>query len=156
MFKQLHADRLIKLAEHLEGGKLGLEWDFGQCRNVTNTTRLFRKPICKTVGCAIGDCATVFGKEWGEPVINWHQGQIQGMAFFGLNHNEFLTMFYGARKIDEVGKLCAFNLPRLPYTASPFEVARQIRSFVPLKLASLENPQERQATLVECSSQPTE
>ena len=65
--KAFHKKRLAKLADHLSSGKLGHDvFDY-------NTWGLFEssgkqnkqyKVSCKTSGCALGECPTIFPRHW--------------------------------------------------------------------------------------------
>lgn len=64
----MNKERLLKLATHLEMGKLGHErFDFAQLNNSDG-------PTCGTLGCAIGECPIAFPESWyfdryGEPLL---------------------------------------------------------------------------------------
>lgn len=52
----MNAERLLKLADHLENGKLGHDrFDFGIYNYQEN---------CGSSGCALGECPTLFPEDW--------------------------------------------------------------------------------------------
>lgn len=142
--------RLLKLAEHLENGKLGHEiFDF----------RVFNKDVekyddegreffdyvspkayfCGTNGCAIGECVTVFPDKWtfnyvSEPVLLGdyprfgllHDSLASAMQFFDLNPLEVHHLFIPCMQKLRWGMY-------LDSDATKEDVARNIRRFVELR-----------------------
>lgn len=68
----MHVDRLLKLAEHLESGKLGHKkfafdrWNADKNGQPIHTApeRMRNKQTCGFMGCAIGECPIVWRKAW--------------------------------------------------------------------------------------------
>ncbi len=118
-------ERLLKLATHLESGKLGHEvFDFSEYNNT-------QKPECGTSGCALGECPIAFPDDWefdscGIPVTPESQGPMSSsMDFFNLTKEQHEHLFipnkqcvseYGGNYLDE--------------TATAAQVAANIRAFV--------------------------
>ncbi len=60
----MHKERLLKLADHLEYGKIGhAKFDFSVLNS--DETRLPMRGKCGTLGCAIGECPIAFPEDWG-------------------------------------------------------------------------------------------
>lgn len=140
----IHGKRLLKLAAHLEKGKLGhKQFNFA----VVNATKVGGRLEemdhngCGTAGCALGECPIVFPKEWhfdeGAALLrsrkntlwgNWTDASHSAREFFGLEHKEVVHLFvpfdqdtatYGGRELSNKAK--------------PQSVARNIRIFVEKK-----------------------
>jgi hypothetical protein len=119
--KKLHKNRLLKLAKHLEQGKLGHKifnmrvWNAGT----------FDKNGCGTAGCAIGECPIVFPRLWifrrnkilqPQPIFRDYTTVFSSIrAFFGLTCREAYFLF----------------VPDTLYTAR--NQAKRIRKFVKKK-----------------------
>lgn len=116
--------RLIKLAEHLETGKLGHKrFDFNVYNNVS-------EPRCGTAGCAIGECPILFPSYWkwdysGDPALRRGDSKAYS-AFFEITQEEYKLLFIPSEE--------PFGLPP---TATRKQVAKNIRDFVAAKLAKL-------------------
>lgn len=130
----MNKKRLLKLADHLEKGKLGHKrFDFSQYNNVL-------KPECGTAGCAIGECPIVFPSNWkfderGAPVLKRFrranpvfQTINSGEIFFDLDDNEFAHLFTPEQQLPDTygGKI-------LTSKATRKQVAANIRAFVESK-----------------------
>lgn len=73
-FTRIHAKRLLKLARHLERGKIGhLKFYFGQwhrsfsaveSEGLAGITEAQKREHCGYSGCAIGECPVVFPRYW--------------------------------------------------------------------------------------------
>lgn len=117
-------ERLLKLATHLETGKLGHKvFDFGQY----NDSIL---PQCGTAGCALGECPIVFPDEWefgdfGTLILRPFQygGRSGAVCFFELNQAEVERLFF-PKTISCSGHSV------LPVDATREQVAAGIRAFV--------------------------
>jgi len=121
--KKLHKDRLLKLAQHLESGKLGhrifdmRHWNEGP----------YDKKGCGTAGCAIGECPLVFPKEW-----IFKKGQTGYYYYYprlreGFSTTESIRKFFGFKNDEE----CALFVWTHQYTAR--QQAKRIRDFVKRK-----------------------
>ncbi len=117
-------ERLLKLATHLESGKLGHEvFDFSEYNNVC-------KPICGTAGCAIGECPIVFPDEWkfslsGLPLFNDYGPRGGAKSFFEINDEEADCLFFPMSP-DAIRRTSSI----LPMDATAAQVAANIRAFV--------------------------
>ena len=126
-FGEIHRDRLLKLAEHLEGGKLGLSsFDFYHYRKQT---------ACGTVGCAIGDCGSVF-LEWPKNA-DWQMAVDFSEKFFCLEKEEFSLLFKP--------QSCSIH-GVLMDNATKKQVAAHIRSFVTKKCQEVGIPERDLST----------
>lgn len=114
MFEAIHAQRLLKLADHLDYGKLGLKFHFESYRVQTS---------CGTAGCALGDCRTVFGKDFNED--DFGRAVVRAIEFFGITFNETMRLFAPWNLHNETSKI---NV-----NSTKEEVASHIRSFVERK-----------------------
>lgn len=120
----MNKKRLLKLAKHLESGKLGhAHFDF--------TTFHEGKPTklhCGTSGCALGECPVVFRKDWefeGREVSlrGKHLGAyLSAEIFFGLQQREVYELFNPFTQWS-----------RLHASATAKEVAANIRAFIERK-----------------------
>lgn len=124
----MHKERLLKLAEHLETGKLGHEvFDFSQFNNA-NTN------ICGTAGCAIGECPVIWPDEWefctvGLPTLkDKYTPRGSATSFFGIISKEYDHLFIPTHQnINEYGGKV------LGIDATKEQVATNIREFVKRK-----------------------
>jgi hypothetical protein len=120
--------RLLKLAKHLESGKLGHEiFDFTQY-NSSNSLE------CGTRGCAIGECPIVFPREWyfarnGCPTLRETNVTCDGKTFFAITVYEYSCLFIPSCSGD--GMHCARD-------ATKREVAANIRNFVAARRVAME------------------
>lgn len=122
--------RLLKLAKHLESGKLGHEeFNFAQFNNA-------KEPKCGTAGCAIGECPIAFPNDWefraGQSValigskIRLYTSESHGAKkFFGLTHHQADHLFY-----PEMQDTKLYGGKYLEDDATRHEVASNIRIFV--------------------------
>jgi hypothetical protein len=132
----LRLDRLKKLLEHMESGKLSVDrFDFSQFRV---------RAECGTSGCMAGELPAVFPEEWEHKTrVHWCDPDIDymvvrlkkaepvyagdfpvdAMDFFGLGYAEVLQLFYPASWV---------RLPsgRLPETATREEVTANLKAFI--------------------------
>jgi hypothetical protein len=149
--KKIYKDRLLKLASHLDKGKLGhRKFDFG-----TWSAGATKKNSCGTVGCAIGECPIIFPSKWKfktfheelvqsefgktiyhtDPVLKRGSGTsvIDAAAFFGITNGEAHGLFTPSHEPAFCG------IKRLPYTATRKQVAANLRRFVIAKEKHEEN-----------------
>lgn len=117
-FGLIHAERLLRLAEHLERGKLG--------HDRFNYGHLSRLDSCGTSGCAIGELWTCFPELSYQP-----RGGFLAMRFFELNQIEVAELFY-----PRTSSFCGYS-NNLEPTASKYEVASHIRAFTERKCKEL-------------------
>lgn len=124
----MNTKRLLKLADHLESGKLGHKrFNFAQL-NDTN------EPKCGSAGCALGECPIVFPEHW-----QWRTGGIPGLR----RGRDTWNTFAGAMAFFRVSQSAVYHLfsPRdqrpldfggisLSDKATRKQVAANIRSFV--------------------------
>jgi len=130
--KAYHKKRLLKLAEHLERGKLSVDrFDFSKWHEKTN---------CGTAGCAMGECPAVFPKHWHfraglfgnqEPALKerpFASVRASGRNFFGITQAQFAHLFIPGYQHPSLysGKV-------LGERAKPSAVARNIREFIKQK-----------------------
>lgn len=153
-FNKDNAKRLIKLATHLEKGKLGhKKFDF----TTYNSGEIYDKENkgCGTSGCAIGECPIVFPNEWSfnkrfgfNPVLNGTRikggfaGDYQkqgssdsGMKFFGLSYEEYKLLFIPVFTVNDrdLVNINGTKLNQLLDISRRKTVAKQIRKFVKAK-----------------------
>lgn len=119
--------RLLKLAEHLEKGKLGHKvFDFNQINNAIEPKR-------GTHGCAMGELPIVFPKVWkwndyGNPISAF--GSVMGAGvnnFFDIDTEEGFALFYADQSLPWSPN------KRLGENATRKQVATNIRLFVAWK-----------------------
>lgn len=135
--EQLYKDRLLKLAAHLETGKLGHKiFNF----DIINDTW---EPKCGTQGCALGELPIIFPDIWkfssrgyvftSDPPAVRAQCESDVCTFFSLSDEEYTLLFMPLVK----GYSVTLNMP-LWYKvtgsrAKKEEVAANIRRFVAWK-----------------------
>jgi hypothetical protein len=126
----MNAERLLKLAEHLESGKLGhKEFSFACFGGRTK---------CGTAGCAIGECPFVWPESWKHigilhPVPVLINGETTNpldcaQEFFGLSFRQAIHLF-----IPEDQNAHIYGGEFLGADATPRQVASNIRAFVAKK-----------------------
>lgn len=122
----MNAPRLLKLADHLENGKLGHEtFDFSILNNTS-------KPVCGTAGCAIGECPIVFPDEWifdsnGDPTLKEGRTAWNSVdEFFDVTDDESSHLFIPKYQLEKYSEDLGFN-------STKEQVAANIRSFVSAK-----------------------
>ena len=121
--------RLLKLAAHLETGKLGHEvFDFS-----TYNGRYSIGPHCRTRGCAIGECPIVWPFYWrfsrrGQPCNRLGQETLTEI---------YTEHFFSLRNYDEEYGLFApgddstpWNTRRLTRSATKEQVAAGVRRYI--------------------------
>jgi hypothetical protein len=127
--KALHRKRLEKLATHLEKGKLGHDkFDFSALHDVTS---------CGTAGCALGECPTVFPRQWKlsgsyhpDPRLRRTRKApgdsfCDAEYFFGLTGSEAMHLFHPNEQNTD-----AFGGKHLGESATRRQVASNIRAFI--------------------------
>lgn len=129
--KKVYKDRLLKLAEHLEKGKLGhKKFDFA----VYNCGEEDKRG-CGTNGCAIGELPILFPRKWkfdffGNPrlKIGSASEMADGKEFFNLDNDEYNHLFVPQYQTPHLfgGKYLGDNATRK-------QVAKNIRSFIRVK-----------------------
>ncbi len=133
--------RLLKLAKHLENGKLGHEkFDFREYNMSRNNIPVPNK--CGYMGCAIGECPIAFPNEWkfgnyGPILISKNDLELNtfnnSLIFFNIINKEFIHLFIPSHEnlnnqyIDLYGGKVLFG------DATKEEVASNIREFVKIK-----------------------
>ncbi len=123
--------RLLKLAAHLESGKLGHKrFDFEQFNTGCEQT-------CGAAGCAIGECPVVFPKAWkfgraGLPLLvgtnRFADPFKEAEKFFVLSGEEVMHLFAAGEQQPK-----RFGGRRLGGRAKAASVAANIRAFVERK-----------------------
>lgn len=114
----MHKERLLKLAEHLESGKLGhKEFDMSTWNSANG-------PECGTSGCAVGECPIIWPEDWkfgphGHPTVRAYSVYASAQIWFGLTITECYDLFMPD------------SYPQNHIT--PKVVAARIRSFVAQK-----------------------
>lgn len=130
----MNADRLLKLADHLEHGQRGHPiFDFSVLSQGQR-----RANGCGTNGCALGECPVVWPREWFfirstcpfgglyDPVTDGLTTRESGMEFFGTDNDEYENLFL-------MGDRAPWNDYSLEDDATPQQVAQGIRNFVEWK-----------------------
>lgn len=127
--KRVYKDRLKKLADHLINGKLGhKKFDFSGYNTPKNWDENVEPYSCGYAGCAIGECPTVFKRDWkfnvnAEPVLRkgipvrdtvfFSPESASAREFFGINDDQFDHLFvpdhqnpklYGGRRLTGKAK----------------------------------------------------
>ena len=133
--KALYRKRLLKLAEHLEKGKLGHKKFYFGKYNADVVGHDIEENKCGYQGCAIGECPIVFPKYWrwfnGMPKLTSPYNEpvwCSGMKFFGISKDEFDHLF-----LPRSQALAVYGGDWLDAHATPKQVARNIRIFVAIK-----------------------
>jgi hypothetical protein len=99
----MNKERLLKLADHLEFGKLGHEkFNF---KNITTVQEIGN--FCNTVACGIGECPIAFPDEW---------------EFKQLKTNFAEMVTVGIKKITDITHDTPFHSARLFFDMSEDEV----------------------------------
>lgn len=82
--KSIHKNRLLKLAAHLEKGKLGHKVFAFAYINANARGLELKRNGCGTMGCAIGECPIAFPNDWrfhkGRPVLNMSKNCRKGLG----------------------------------------------------------------------------
>jgi hypothetical protein len=134
----MNTERLLKLAEHLESGKLGhVEFDFSAWNKTANGGD--EVDGCGFSGCAIGECPVVFPDDWcfneGVPCLvgidagPFDGPRLSGQNFFDLDRSEFNHLFLPGCQLPN-----NYGGEYLRPTATRQQVASNIRAFVAEKL----------------------
>lgn len=138
----MNRERLLKLADHLEKGKLFHDmFNFGLYSTAHETNPIIPAAVggvttCGTMGCALGECPTVFPDDWvlvrGYPnliseVLEGYAAAPRSSAaqFFDIDQEEVDHLFYPT--MQQCGK---YGGKKLCMYASKEEVAANIRAFV--------------------------
>jgi len=124
----VNAKRLLKLADHLDHGKLGhRQFDMDTWNSGYIDSR-----GCGTAGCAIGECPIVWPKLWRfqrlgpgaipmirtADVLRSGSAESSGQQFFDLRFHDFCHLFFSS------------HYPEFNYNPTSKQVARRIRTFV--------------------------
>jgi hypothetical protein len=135
----VNKERLLKLAEHLDKGKLGHKrFDFKTFNNDVAPSHAKKKAGkyigahgCGTNGCAIGECPFAFPEHWSiqedghTKLEGCYYGGFQGaMKFFDLDWDDTTFLFMPAYNADELAE------GKLSTRAGRHQVAAHIRKFV--------------------------
>lgn len=138
----MNAERLLKLADHLENGKLGhKKFDFS-AYHADEFGHYYKEPEnCGHLGCAIGECPVVFPEDWGfgldcgldyVPLLLNGEGfgdpELSSMNFFGLTWEEHMHLFNPCAQDTD-----AYGGVDLAGDATKEQVASNIRAFVAKK-----------------------
>jgi len=98
--KKIHKDRLLKLANHLEKGKLGHK-EFNIRYVNFSGNGIYDSNGCGTCGCAIGELPFVFPRRFrfwkgsdSSVVEDRIKGTLNSDGFFGLNQDEAEHLFW--------------------------------------------------------------
>ena len=138
----MNRERLLKLADHLEKGKLFHDmFNFGLYSTAHETNPIIPAAVgggttCGTMGCALGECPTVFPDEWvlirGYPnivaeVVEGYAGAPRNSAakFFDIDPRAVDHLFYPDHQ-----NIIRYGGKDLNSTATKEEVAANIRAFV--------------------------
>jgi hypothetical protein len=133
----MNKERLLKLAEHLEAGKFGVDGTkkfYFSCYNLV-PRNWEKKNVCGTAGCAIGECPVVFPDDWmfdnyGDPILSiqphWST-KGAGMYYFQLTERQYEHLFIPTFQDTEV-----YGGEDLGDDATPEEVAANILAFIEL------------------------
>ncbi len=129
----MQTQKLLDLAEHLEFGKLGHD-DFAfHTWSCKVKEKVKGKNVCKTLGCAIGECPTLFPEDWRfsgdlRPLYRDNIGTINStMDFFKINRDEAEHLFIPMYQMTWL-----YGGDKLFGDSSKKQVADNIRTFVNL------------------------
>lgn len=151
--KALYKRRLLKLAKHLEKGKLAHEKFYFGAWNTDKELNQLTVNGCGFAGCAIGECPAVFKQSWkwsrGIPRLRKRVKPLcplggvdapfdSSVHWFGLNSNEFSHLFLPSDEYDTEQQPQIFGGSVLKSNATPKQVARNIRAFVAIKTKGAE------------------
>jgi hypothetical protein len=138
----MNLERLTKIADHLEHGNLGHQvFDF---ENYNDSPDSNEAPVgCGTNGCALGEFPIIFPNEWefiGRHINLKQQDRhtptaIQAAAFLNLESVEVHALFYptGYPKPHIYMEINGIEFYQLPYNATRYDVAANIRKFINAK-----------------------
>lgn len=139
--KALHKKRLLKLADHLERGKLiHQRFNFNRW-NADEQGEQLEINGCGFAGCAIGECPGVF-KAWGwkrgHPILNKNRRvsvspERSAMEWFGLMEAEVRHLFIPTDFLGDNQFPKEYGGRVLFATATPKQVAANIRAFIKRK-----------------------
>lgn len=148
----MHKERLEKLADHLERGKLFHEvFDFRVINATDGKSDL--SGSCGTAGCALGECPGLWPDDW-----EWDEWGSVGLkdcgslfapeqVFFGLNAYEAGHLFYPMLQEPDF-----YGGKELSGDATRHEVAANIRAFI----TKMEGPDAPQIIVKKASCEPVE
>jgi hypothetical protein len=135
----MNAERLLKLADHLDSGKLIHKnfnfggFNFSDGDGEVDPAITAEHPGCGTAGCALGECPAAFPGEWvfdsrALPVLKGsdHSAPLRSAAeFFSIDADEVDHLFWPNMQEPDVygGVKCGSD-------AAPAVVASNIREFV--------------------------
>lgn len=132
--RTIYDKRLLKLAKHLESGKLGhKKFDFG----VVNATKQYGPAgyECGYAGCAGGELPILFSSyfTWADFPYKYFTDETEYKIrkFFDLNVEDFKCLFMPTVLME------GYYRERLPADATKEEVALRIRDFVALREAGM-------------------
>lgn len=138
----IHKKRLLKLAEHLERGKLiHQRFNFNRW-NANEAGEQLKTNGCGFAGCAIGECPGIFrawGWKKGHPVLNKNRRkqdrwtEMDAEEWFGLTHDEVTHLFVPSGFLGDNQRPNRYGGRILFDTATPKQVARNIRAFIKKK-----------------------
>lgn len=136
----MNTRRLLKLARHLETGKLGHErFDFSTYSSIRHN-EAFKENGCGTMGCALGECPIVWPKQWhfetytsltSEPFLSTdstYDTTDDAMKFFDISEDEVMHLFMPAHQQPDL-----YGGSVLIGKVTKEEVAANIREFVKAK-----------------------
>lgn len=139
-FKAVFKKRLLKLAEHLETGKLGhKKFNFGVFNADKHSWSVEKPYSCGYAGCALGECPVLFPRKWqfaadGSPVLSTTDRDNENTLptdeaaeFFGITRKECALLFVPYEGIAQ------WNRHVLGEHATKKQVAASIRRFVAWK-----------------------
>lgn len=133
----MRKDRLLLLADHLESGKLGHDaFYFGDYHvpDVSMCHELKALGItCGSVGCALGECPTIFPNDWsfdneGYPTFGILPRRSGACAYFGIDLDEVDHLFMPGQQRCE-----SYGGQYLQTLSTKEQVASNIRAFVASK-----------------------
>lgn len=128
--ENIYRERLEKLADHLESGKLGHDqFFFGTWHNDRDYA------FCGTAGCAVGELPFLFPDDWGidgkYPILRVAPDlapEDAAMSFFDLGVDEVEHLF-----IPELQDTDVYGGEFLLVSATKEQVASNIREFLKIK-----------------------
>lgn len=138
-----HVKRFTELIAYLEQPDYPKHFNFNHFKLEADELPLSvigTRPACSTSGCALGDCPTLFPKQWhfyqGVPALIGRgsaymtEAYYSAALFFGMTEMESDTLFKpGSGSIDVCGK----RLFRMPLLSTRFDVAKNLKRYLKIK-----------------------
>lgn len=129
----MNKEKLLKLADHLENGKLGHKKFDYNFYNLNKEGSKFEPYSCGYAGCAIGECPIAFPNDWefnknNDPCLkNELCPSDSAEKFFDINYTEFVFLFIPGRELYMDNDEITYSPGSM---ATKKQIALHIRKFV--------------------------